>query len=345
MATDQKTTLPCPACTKLVRAPLNRGSLKLTCPHCRHIWTWQPPDPNHSSGSAFDYYDLLQVASHACPEVINAAYGRLAMKYHPDRNNGDPEAERMMKRLNEAKEVLLNPLKRAEFDRSRVSHGPDKANGAGVPSTEWSLPRDILGHTGNPVPPELDFFVSSPPEIGPLISAHSTLRHGQPPNRTGDRFWSAFGTAFLGWIAGIMVNGVFSVNSDFWGVIWILGLPTAGFIWTWTSTKVRHTCSYIGANGAARFCAENVRENIVFGEVLHFSSATHFVPNILHRKEYGTYAQTAYSMVWYDSNRQPIFCIEGEHRYQDNLPPIDDDYHYAVAAATAWEGFASRSRA
>ena len=66
-----------------------------------------------------DYYEILQVFPRADIEVIQAAYSRLAGKYHPDRNIGDDSAERMMRLLNEAKDVLCHPARRLSYDAAR----------------------------------------------------------------------------------------------------------------------------------------------------------------------------------------------------------------------------------
>lgn len=66
-----------------------------------------------------DYYTILQVNPRAEPEVIQAAYRRLAAKYHPD-VDPSPEAIERMKLLNAAYEVLSNPVKRREHDMSRL---------------------------------------------------------------------------------------------------------------------------------------------------------------------------------------------------------------------------------
>lgn len=63
------------------------------------------------------YYDNLKVSRTAPQEVIRAAYKSLAQKYHPDRNQGNNEAVRIMKLINEAYEVLSDPIKRAEHDQ------------------------------------------------------------------------------------------------------------------------------------------------------------------------------------------------------------------------------------
>lgn len=62
------------------------------------------------------YYDDLQVARSAAPEVIAAAYRSLSMKYHPDRNVGDARSEALMKAINEAYAVLSDPVKRKAHD-------------------------------------------------------------------------------------------------------------------------------------------------------------------------------------------------------------------------------------
>ncbi len=64
-----------------------------------------------------DYYAILGVSRTATQEEIKKAYRRLALKYHPDKNPGDAEAEERFKEVNEAYHVLGDPSKRAQYDR------------------------------------------------------------------------------------------------------------------------------------------------------------------------------------------------------------------------------------
>ena len=64
-----------------------------------------------------DYYEVLGVSRDASEKEIKKAYRKMAMKYHPDRNPEDPEAEEKFKQAAEAYDVLSDPEKRKRYDR------------------------------------------------------------------------------------------------------------------------------------------------------------------------------------------------------------------------------------
>lgn len=76
-----------------------------------------------------DYFEVLEVQRTASDEEVKAAYRRLAMRWHPDRNNGSKEAEEKFKELTEAYDVLRDPQKRAVYER----YGESGLRGGGMP--------------------------------------------------------------------------------------------------------------------------------------------------------------------------------------------------------------------
>lgn len=70
-----------------------------------------------------DYYQILGVEPSSAAKAIKEAYRKLAFQYHPDRNQGNPDAAEKMKSVNEAYAVLSNPSKRLEYDGLRQQFG------------------------------------------------------------------------------------------------------------------------------------------------------------------------------------------------------------------------------
>ena len=62
-----------------------------------------------------DYYEVLGLSKGASDDEIKRAFRKLAMKYHPDRNSGDKEAEEKFKEINEAYGILSDPEKKQKW--------------------------------------------------------------------------------------------------------------------------------------------------------------------------------------------------------------------------------------
>jgi molecular chaperone DnaJ len=97
-----------------------------------------------------DYYEVLGVSRTATQEEIKKAYRKLAIKYHPDKNPGNPEAEEKFKEAAEAYEVLGNPEKRRRYDQ--FGHAGVNGGAGGFSSMEDIFERfsSIFNEGGSP---------------------------------------------------------------------------------------------------------------------------------------------------------------------------------------------------
>jgi len=96
-----------------------------------------------------EYYDVLGVSRDASAEEIKKAYRKKALKYHPDRNPGDAEAEKRFKEISEAYEVLGDEKKREIYDRygAQGLEGAGMGGGPGFENMEDAL-RTFMGAFG-----------------------------------------------------------------------------------------------------------------------------------------------------------------------------------------------------
>jgi molecular chaperone DnaJ len=120
-----------------------------------------------------DYYKVLDLARNASESDIKKAYRRLAMKYHPDRNPGDRDAEDKFKEAKEAYEVLSEGPKRALYDQyghagvEASRHGQPGASGFGGAEAFSDIFGDVFG----------DIFGTGRRGAGPQVYRGADLRY------------------------------------------------------------------------------------------------------------------------------------------------------------------------
>lgn len=90
-----------------------------------------------------DYYKILGVSEKASPEEIKKVYRKLALKYHPDRNPGNKEAEAKFKEISEAYYIVGDEKRRREYDEMRRMGAPFGGDFAGTRGFDFE---ELLGH-------------------------------------------------------------------------------------------------------------------------------------------------------------------------------------------------------
>jgi molecular chaperone DnaJ len=96
-----------------------------------------------------DYYEVLGISRNASDAEIKSSYRKLAMKYHPDRNPGDKEAEEKFKEAAEAYAILADAEKRSLYDRFGHAGVSSAAAAGGFDPSTFSGFEDLFGNLGD----------------------------------------------------------------------------------------------------------------------------------------------------------------------------------------------------
>ena len=275
-----------------------------------------------------NYYEILEVRFNAPQDEIKKAFRLKAIKYHPDKHNGDNYFTEKFIEVREAFDVLTDSQKKDAYDlnykvvflkevslqkatvqeerrkekekEEQFFYDPYKPFYSYQDRTQQETPqfKPKINHWGEILPEEADFF-TFPKQIGKVISGYTTLSVKMKPYAK-KKGWFSFLTY---------------------------------------TPKFKHTCNFIGINGFAEFkCAEN-RENIVSSYELHFNDITDLVKvSVVHKHNY-SYMHTEYEFIWMNNNKI-VKSQHGTHSSKENNPEkSNESYWLNTFAERYWTVF------
>jgi hypothetical protein len=204
------------------------------------------------------------------------------------------------------------------------------------PPTLEPASEEVNNHGGDPIPGNADFFVDPPPEIGPLVSAYTTLRQGKRPWPVWLRALLSLSFCLLGFLIGCSIDLCASVRNPFWLVVWPVVGAGLGMLAGVVASSFSHTCTYAGRDGAAHYVCSGRRDNITISEVFRFRDAADLRTAQTRHYKNGIYQHTAYSFTWTDVGGRKRFQIAGSHKSEAGTPPTTDHYQFGHATEFAW---------
>lgn len=134
-----------------------------------------------------DYYETLEIPRNATAEEIKKAYRKKALKFHPDKNPGDAEAEKRFKEISEAYEVLSDDQKRQVYDRygkDGLQGGMPGGQGAGFSSMDEALRTFMSAFGGNGGDSIFDSFFGGGGDFGRSSTARTRQGASKRVNMT-----------------------------------------------------------------------------------------------------------------------------------------------------------------
>jgi len=215
----------------------------------------------------------------------------------------------------------------------------------------WNPPPNVTEHQGAPLPPDGDFFVDPPPDIGQIRTAHTSLKQGVKPKSAVIRLAIA-----LAWGAGVetlllvvdRATGGVDPNTGFIShnfnnvsdpPIAVILAPVALVValLAWLLMRFNYSCSYVGELGCAEFQCKRTSSRISRRTVFHFKNAHSVTTAATNHYKNTAYVNTTYAFNWYASPKhKPVFSLKGSHTSGSATPPVDNWYHFCRSAENAW---------
>ncbi len=200
----------------------------------------------------------------------------------------------------------------------------------------WEPPPEIKTHAEVAVPVEMDFFISPPAEIGELLSVYSTLTHNKEPMGATPRMVIAMVVAIAVWLGTWLgLSAMDPMNGNFGHVLGgILGL--IGFWIVYLVTSFKHTCTFVGTKGLARYTIKGSREAEPTEELLEFDHVTDLFTGQTRHYTNGAYTGTHYFFRWDGPDGKHRLHLTGTFHSEPGNPVAKDPYHFAQAGEIAW---------
>jgi hypothetical protein len=224
---------------------------------------------------------------------------------------------------------------RAEPDTDGVPPGPPEPAPAETP---MGL-REVENHGGGRLPPDVDFFAPPPPEIGPVVSAKSSLCTSTHPCPPASRAGLALVCGGFALVLVVLLVVAAQPHSPAPYVLLPLpaGLAASGL--ALLATRFKHTCSYVGRDGVARFRCSGDRDHLTLRAVFLFRDAAELrTSQVLHYVN-GAYTGTHYTFTWTDVTGHVRYVWRGRYHSKEGTPKPDDPFYFGRAAEVAWTSY------
>ncbi len=194
----------------------------------------------------------------------------------------------------------------------------------------------VNNHGGEPLHPKADFFAEAPEEIGPLVSAYSSLHQGVEPWTLGGRLGLGAGIGFVGLLLTFFIVAAINPRESIWYVFWPLILFVIFGGIAMACTGFTHSCTFVGRDGVAKYTCTGSRDSVTGEEIFRFRDAAELRTAQTRHYYNGAYTGTSYTYTWSDVGGRKRYVITGRHKSEKGNPPSTDPFQYARAAEIQW---------
>lgn len=317
-----------------------------------------------------NHYNTLEILPTANTDEIKKAFRILAIKYHPDKTQGDEYFKQKFIAVREAYEILSNADKRIEYDilyqqifENQPNEQKDKVKEEKQKEKEkeeqfyyepfkpFYSRRDreqqetpqfnpAFDLWGEKISEAIDFF-TLPKRIGKIIGSYSDLTTKDKPYTQRQKTIRVLKGVCEGVIIGLSIGTILfflgGLKDPVWIGIWFT-VPTMIAIWLRNPTnKFKHKNLFVGVNGFTEFICEDSRENITTSIEVNFNEITDLYTYQVEKNVNLSYLRTEFLFLWMNTNTGKIaYSKEGTYNKKEEVKSHPIELTFSRLAERYW---------
>lgn len=269
-----------------------------------------------------NYYSILNINVNATNLEIKKSYRLLAIKYHPDKNNGDKKLTQKFQEVKEAYDVLIDNIARKNYDEKysnyfdkKDNETPNETNFNENPqenddfTPEYKPAFDLFGKKIS----ESTLFFKLPERIGIIIGAYSSLKEDDKPLTEKQKKTNLIKGLIVAIIIYLLIFFLGKPNLT-WSFIWFV--VTFLVIWFFTSqiNIYFHNSFFVGTHGYAQFETSDKKSENCTERVVKFNDISNIYVHFTEVKQNFRYERTDYKYYIFDNEN---ILVDGYSGYYD----------------------------
>lgn len=283
-----------------------------------------------------NFYAILNIDINVSTKEIKKAYRVLAVKYHPDKNNGNEKLTNKFLEIKEAYDNLINPEYRRDYDIKFKSyfHNTENQSPEDKDFNDNSFTKSTIEDDYTPqYKPSFDLFGGKisekiiffklPQNIGIIIGAYSLLQKDDKP-LTNEKKKSNLIKGLIAFIVIYLLIYFIGNPNTTWTIIWLV----ATFLGVWLLVSEINSFHFqnffVGTNGFAQFEITDTNDNITKEFELNFKDITDIFVHYTEVKKNFEYEKTKYEYIIFNNGKE-IFSEKGSYdkNYKIQDQPIE----------------------
>jgi hypothetical protein len=207
---------------------------------------------------------------------------------------------------------------------------------------QWNPRQGLMDHAGQPLPPEMAFFASPPPEIGEIITAYSSMSIGKQISQRNPGY-KRKATLLIATIAFLAFG--FLAVADLFGAAVLAAIATLviGPIIAMKIGYIVHSCTFVGTKGFSINQWDRRNQSRKPPETFLFEKAATLNTSTLHAYYGPIYHSSIYTVIWKNADGKRAWSTVIHYRKVRGLPPLRSLYYFYQSAENAWNHYQADS--